>query len=1440
MSEGGAERLRLERHRVRGVFRLGILLSVPVMLLVSAYLAALMVLQSTQGNLRVTRWVDDLIPGGLEIGRLEVGGNLFRFELYDATLTDLRGREVIHANGIVCTYRPLALLTGRVLFDQCEVSGGRVLVDAEPDGRMGLSEAFNGPFSEKGEGPVPRVIFDEIRAEGLDAVLQFGDVLIRLDDLSLHRGRVISDGNVEVTTPYLNVRSGRVLLTEAGLGLGVGNQTWEEVEWNALRRARPWAAAFGPAPKGREGLRGVLDIPLTRVTSTNFRWYNAGMNFDMLKVEMGADEARLSGAIQVLDDTPKVPSAESAGLRYEGELSVSLGADSPFVGFVLPGAIQAGAGQRIGASGYGSLRFYEGGLALGMQNLVVLGHPIEAFESQMKFSHGRMTLGGPTVVRAWGGQTELAGWWTPEDGRWDVRGCVKGLGLRRLLLPYVQEPVLDSVGSAQLSVGGKDCVASKGGLHAWGDLSVKSFHGYSHVGLPEDRAALPPMVEVDATEVAVSWPEGSPLPDALLEGAVAATVDARGWVALRSKERPWAVDLVGATTALRATGDWDLERMSSLGMKFEGELLDAGRLLPREPLAAGLRVGGAGSFSGPWNAPTTFDVQGRVSSLREHPLLGSFTAAASFRRDGGAVRFSEMQYRSSRGEVDGRGSVGLFSGAKIASDPTVALEGEFRGMRPELWLKRRELVGAADGRVSVTGTVRHPRASGEVFSREMLLLGEPLRQTRFGFEGGLDGGAVRGFSTQVLGGEVRGDASIGALPERRLAGRFSVEGATLGASVLLRQLGVAMEGEPWGVAVIGGTLAEPDIGGSLVVEKLKVQGFDLHSLSMTFDTLDGVVSGYGMALGEVPFSLRVPLDGRPASMEARLEAFRPLGYLPQFKDSAIDALLSGKVELQADLSDLSTMGGTGRVDTLEVRSGAQSVTNPEPIQLTWMRSLEAGSLHDTVEVSGKLGAKEQTLTFGGSLRDWREVKGEAKGVIDLALLGFLPALVKQSAGRADVSLEVRGLLENPDLRGVVTNVSGRVTPSFEKVDIAVTGSRLEVADGKLTIPEGSPLHAVLWGGTADLSGSYQIFGERQGALALQSSFDNLTYRIPREFAVTVGGKVQLTATDAGAIGGWRVAGEVELLEGSYIKPIELISANIPGAVTRVVSARTQPIWERSDWVGALDTNLTVRGRDRLFVQSRVAGADLQVELETNLQVRGLLRAMVMTGDVKSLDSSSLTFRGKTFEVLNATLNFDGARDSTGLPTPKVDAQVRTTVKPCAVSSGSLLNATARGVSAVTAIPTIAITARVQGRAPSALDYVLSSTPSYDQRDQMALLITGCTVDSLTAARAGAPTLDVVLRPVLDMVERNVEESFSLDDFTLAPSTVGTASISIQDQPSEKFIWSLSAALGGLEGTQQNAQGIIRLLDWLSLELREQSVGTEGSVEAGVRFSVGGP
>lgn len=1440
MSSGGAERLRLERHRVRGAFRLALMLSVPVMLLLSGYLTALMVLQSTQGNSWVTRWVDDLIPGGLQIGRLEVGGNLFRFELYDATLRDLREREVIHADGIVCTYRPLALLSGRVLFDQCEVSGGRVLVDLEPDGRMGISEAFNGPFSEKGEGPVPRVIFDEIRAEGLDALLQLGDAVIRLDDLSLHRGRVISDGNVEVTTPYLNIAGGRILLTEAGLGLGPGNRTWDEVEWNALRRARPWTAAYGPAPKGSGSNRGVLDVPLTRVTSTNFRWYNHGMNFDSLRAEMGGDEAKLSGSVQVLSDTPKVPTAEAAGLRYEGELSVSLGAKSPFVGFVLPGAIEAGAGQRINASGYGSLRFFEGGLRVAMQDLRLLGHPIEAFRSELKFSQGRMMLGGPTVVEAWGGRTELVGWWIPEDGRWEVRGCVQQLGLSKLLLPYVQEPVLDLVGSAELSVGGKGCRAETGGLHAWGDLSVKTFHGYSHQGLPADRAPLPPMVELDASQVLVRWPAGSPLPDAQLDGSVAAKVDARGWVALHAADRPWAVDLVGATTALRATGDWDLERMASLGMKFEGELLDAGRLLPKQPLASGLRVRGAGSFTGPWQAPTAFDLAGSMSSVRDHPLLGVFTADASLRREGDAVRVSGMKYRSRRGEVDGEGLIGLFAGERFVADPTLSVDAVFRGVRPEMWLRRSEISGAADGKVRLTGTLRRPHAAGELRAAEMLVLGEPVSETSFAFDGGLDGGSVRQFSSRVLGGKVAGELMVGELPEGRLRGRFELKDASLAQSALLSRLGIGIEGKPWGFAVFGGTLRSPEVGGSLIVDKLEVRKIPLGSVSTTFDTVDGVVSAYGLAFGQVPFEARLPLATGEATLDARLESFRPLVYVSTLSDIGVDASLTGVAELHADLKDLASMGGSVRVDMLDLQSGKHTLSNPEPILLAWTRGSASGVMHDRVAVSGELGASDRSLAFEGALLDWERVEGSAKGQVDLALLAFLPALVKQASGTAQVEMKIGGALRQPELRGVITEVDGRVTPSFEKVDIALKGSRMEIADGRLTIPETAPVKASLWGGTADVRGSYQLFGDRQGALAMQATFENLTYRIPREMAVTVGGKVLLTAADARVTGGWKVAGSVELLEGRYFKPIELIDANIPGASTRVVSARQQPIWRKSQWVGSLETDLTVRGRDRFYVLSRVAGADLQVQLATDVRVAGPLGAMQVVGDVKTLEGSSLTFRGRTFDILSATMNFDGDRDVMGLPMPVVDAELQTTVKPCATASNSLLNATARGVSAVTAIPTVTIAARVQGRVPSGLDYTLTSTPSYDQRDQMALILTGCTVDSLTAASASAPTLDVVLRPVLDMVERNVEESFHLDDFTLAPSTVGTASISIQDQPSEKFIWSLSAALGGVEGTQQNAQGILRLLDWLSLELREQSVGTEGSVEAGVRLSGGGP
>jgi hypothetical protein len=151
---------------------------------------------------------------------------------------------------------------------------------------------------------------------------------------------------------------------------------------------------------------------------------------------------------------------------------------------------------------------------------------------------------------------------------------------------------------------------------------------------------------------------------------------------------------------------------------------------------------------------------------------------------------------------------------------------------------------------------------------------------------------------------------------------------------------------------------------------------------------------------------------------------------------------------------------------------------------------------------------------------------------------------------------------------------------------------------------------------------------------------------------------------------------------------------------------------------------------------------------------------------------------------------------------------------------------------------IFITVDVQGRLPVDLTFGLDSTPFYDQRDQLALILTGCPVDALTGGSGAGPTLEIVFRPVIDIVERNVEDRFNLDDVDLVPTPEGNAEILVEDEVSERLIWTLNARVGTDEETEQTVTGRYSVFDWMILELLEQT-GREQplTIDGGIRFRV---
>ncbi|MFT6399407.1 MAG: hypothetical protein ACJAYU_004172, partial [Bradymonadia bacterium] len=99
------------------------------------------------------------------------------------------------------------------------------------------------------------------------------------------------------------------------------------------------------------------------------------------------------------------------------------------------------------------------------------------------------------------------------------------------------------------------------------------------------------------------------------------------------------------------------------------------------------------------------------------------------------------------------------------------------------------------------------------------------------------------------------------------------------------------------------------------------------------------------------------------------------------------------------------------------------------------------------------------------------------------------------------------------------------------------------------------------------------------------------------------------------------------------------------------------------------------------------------------------------------------------------------------------------------------------------------------------------------------------------------TLGAILAPVIDVVERNVEERLDLDEVDLIPTTQGSAGITIEDEVSERFTWGLDAIVGSEStGNRQVIRGEYRLFDWLLVEVQEETSRDETiTVDTGFRF-----
>ena len=319
---------------------------------------------------------------------------------------------------------------------------------------------------------------------------------------------------------------------------------------------------------------------------------------------------------------------------------------------------------------------------------------------------------------------------------------------------------------------------------------------------------------------------------------------------------------------------------------------------------------------------------------------------------------------------------------------------------------------ALDAEIALRGTARGPAAALDATFEGELGRGELFGRA---FDAGRAAGRVERGASAIFdevrlrrgGGEVRGGGRVGFAPP------FPWTFQAVGERVRLSNLGLpgtGWQGTADANATVGGSFEVPRVEVRARSERVEVAEVPLGPVELR-GTLEGTqlaaeargegvqVNGTARTDGDAPFQASATL--------ALPDAFR---LVPGGPPAGLHAALSGTASARGSLLDLAGAAGELRLDDVHGGYGEFQVASAGPVLLALdgrrviLRGLALRGSNTELELEG---AREADGALGL----------EARGSVDLRLLGGLLPGVTEPRGQLQVAAHVGGTLANPLLVG---------------------------------------------------------------------------------------------------------------------------------------------------------------------------------------------------------------------------------------------------------------------------------------------------------------------------------------------------------------------------------------------------------------------------------------
>lgn len=1472
-------RIELEEGHNRRRFRFGYGVTVPAVFLLAVYLFLVLAANSGVGTRLVVRITDAALPGSLSVEDLAVHPALNRARGRNVILRDTEGREVIFADMLRCEVRLAALLVRRVEFERCLAANGRVLIQNQQDGRVGIAAAFTKLDRNKSpRGAQTSLIFNHIDLYNVDVLVNLGDLALLFKETYATDASInVADDGFDMKAERIAAQGGRILLSERLLGFGPGPSNPETLRWEVERMQDPWKTMATPYPTPAPRSRGVLDLPIHAFDIQGIEWLREDVTIRGGALHAGDIRALLRGWIQFLPETPSVAKKEQGVISFDGLARISVTADSPFLDFILPNTLRTAIGARaedtmepLVLQSYGNIRFAEGALHLGIRDVNVLGWALKSFDGDISLHDGELVLHPGAMGVMWDGVITGDARFEPNTGLWDARACLDRIDFEAFATPLrilIAGETPDWMRARVSTMPSRCTPGGAAGLVLRGDLTSKAgFQRAPARMLTNDRPIQDPMLVAERAAVAIEWRDGialTPLRRATVE--TAGVFDQRGVFHIDDAK---GFTLQGAGLRVLAHGSFDTMTSSLDAVRADIQISElapwlraAGVDNPPAHASAGAQVQFAGDIGSPRAARA--DVQFTLPPGDD--VFPELRTRFVLREDGDQYRIEQFSLQSPIGELAVAGRVGLFHGGSLMRPLAVpTFDMNIQGQRVDVGLL--SLGADVDGRLvygdfHVRGSTDRPLLDGDFLFDAVRVAGESFDIV----QGSLTMAGPRVAVDQLE--IVRGKGRVRGAGEYNLrTGRVKLQAE--GRRMRLREFGaLRTEQNIDGVLRFDiqaeGHTDNLTLNGSTIVDDLTIAGRPIGSTVLAWNTSDGIIRGTGIVGRDLDVSIETTTALRSAHIEGWFRRFPMTDYLPELREAFGGSYMTGQLTADVELRNgqelaLGDVRMVTELDDLLLRVGDRNLglrkedcddSDPRscarPRFNLLVRQTPEGAKPRVDIAHLAIGADGHYIDIAGMMST-DDVAIRAAGDLDLALLRLLPDLIVDAEGIARLQLEAVGPTADPDISGEIRIRDALIAPRGLGTTLTIENVVMLVDGETITIPADRDRRLVgtLFNGDLGVSGVIGLDGFIPDSFDLSAAITGLAYRIPNELNITLNADIQIAASKISDSKTWSLGGDIELVDGRFYRDFNILSDSFNiGGFGRSIEVFSQPIWQTNPIVRDMQTRLNITGRDRLRIVSTIANAELNLELKTDLRLTGPIGRMHLVGEMTLLDSSRVYYGDRRFEVADGALLFDGYLDDQGFPWPFMDARLETEFKSsCATKRRGTLDSTQTSSNLVRntdASPTIYMLVEVQGRLPVDMTFNLESRPFYDQRDQLSLIITGCSIDELTSGGGGggsAPTLEFVFRPVIQIVEQSVEERFNIDDVDLIPTPGGNADILVEDEVSERFAWTLDATVGAGDATRQTLGGRLTIRNGLQLELLQQSNATTPfSLNGGLRF-----